>query len=85
MEQEDLDAAALGVLSVEPRVADAHVVAHEEVARRKQPGQVREGAVRDRPRRSVENQEPALSPRPGGLRDPLGGQVIVEEIDAHGA
>ena len=83
-EQEDLDQASFRVAAVEARRPDAHVVAHQEVAGREKIRQLRESA-RARSRRSaVEDEQPARAARPRLLRDPLRGQLVVEEVDAHG-
>jgi hypothetical protein len=85
VKQKDLDPATLRVCPVEARVPDSDVVAHQEVARREQLGQIREGAVHDGSGGAIENEEPALPSWSRDLSDPLGRQVVVEEIDAHGA
>jgi hypothetical protein len=84
LEQENLDDALSRVPAEEPRVPDADVVAHEEVARPEEVGQLGELAMCDRAARAIENEE---RPRPAGawiLGDAVAGEQVVEERDAHG-
>ncbi len=82
-EEKDLDEASGRIAAVEARRADGHVVAYEEVARAQKPGELGEPVMRGLAASAVEDQEATRSPRPRLLGDALGGQVVVEEVDAH--
>jgi hypothetical protein len=83
-QEEDLDESVLGVAPVEPRRTDAHVVADEDIARTEQLGQIREAAVCDGSGAPIEDEQAARPAGPRVLGDALGGQVVIEGVDAHG-
>ncbi len=82
-QEEDLDEPALLVPAVEPRVADPHVVAHENVPLREQPGKVREPPVRDGSRPPIQDQQPARASRPRRLSDPVRRKKVIEQVNPH--
>ena len=84
-QEKDLDQAVLRVPAEEARRPDSHVVSNEDVAGSEKVRQVGKGAVLDRPGPPVEDEQAARPPLAGLLRDSAGRQVVVEEIDAHGA
>jgi hypothetical protein len=83
-EEEDLDETVLGVAAVEPGGSDADVVADEKIAGKEKLGQIREAPMCHDARPPVEREQAARAARPRLLGDPIGGEVIVESVDAHG-
>jgi hypothetical protein len=82
-EEEDLDEALLGVAAIEPRGPDPDVVADQEIARAQKLRQVGEPPVPELSGLAIQDEQAALPPRPGLLRDAVGRQLVVEEGDAH--
>ena len=83
MEKEDLDESVLGISTPEPRAADPHIVAHEEVPFAEELGEVREPPVRHGSRFSIQDHQAARPARSGRLRDPAGRKGVVEEVNPH--
>ena len=84
-QEKDFDEAPLRVATVEPRGPHGDVVPHEEISCAEKLGNLFEPPVLHRSAASIENQQAARPSRPRLLRDPLRGQVVVEEVDAHGS
>jgi hypothetical protein len=87
LQEQPLDAATPAPLAPdEPGRVDGGVVQHQRVAPPQQLGQVADEAVLGRPPAAADDHEPRRVPRPGRLGgDPLGRQVVVEFVGAHGA
>ena len=83
LEQENLDETSLAVAAPEAGRPHGSVVAHKEISRRESVRQIREHPMRDGAGLSVKDEHPARASRMRLLRDQLGGQIVVEEIDAH--
>ena len=84
-QEEDLDEPRFLVPPVEPRAANAHVVADEDVPLCEQRGELGEPPMLDGPRVSIQDQESARAPGPRRLGDPVPRKKVVEEVNPHGA
>ena len=83
LEKKNLDKTTLCVPTVEPRVTHAHVVAHEQIAGAEELGELGELPMLHVPARAIQYEERSRPPRSRLLRNAMGRQKVVEEIDAH--
>jgi len=84
LEKKNLDETTLCVPTIEPRVTHADVVAHEQIARAEELGELGELAMRRVAAHAIQYQERSRPARPRLLRDAMRGKKVIEEIDAHG-